>query len=193
MNKKITLAVLFFIFLLIAVPAIQSLFFAQQTTGKIIVDKNIDAPYLASSDKDLILVFFGYVGCVKVCSPILKQLSDFYDSAEFSPIQPLVSFSFVNLMPQLESNQPDLFAKSFNPKFKGIYLSQKELMGIDRQFSLFFSNSLRDKGEIDHSDHLYLLQRQKNGVLVLKNIYTTHTLNQKILIEDIRKIQKETE
>ena len=193
MNKKIILAVLFFIFLLMTVPILQSLFFAQQTTGKIIVNKNIDAPYLAPADKDLILVFFGYVGCVKVCSPILKQLSNFYDSAEFAPVQPFVSFSFVNLMPQLESNQPDLFAKSFNPEFKGIYLSQKELMGIDRQFSLFFSNSLRDEGEIDHSDHLYLVQRQKNGLLLLKNIYTMHPLNQKRLIHDIHEIQKETE
>ncbi len=96
-------------------------------------------------------------------------------------------------MPQLESNQPDLFAKSFNPEFKGIYLSQKELMGIDRQFSLFFSNSLRDEGEIDHSDHLYLLQRQKNGLLLMKNIYTTHPLNQKRLIHDILEIQKDIE
>ncbi len=86
MNKKIILAVLFFIFLLMTVPIIQSLFFAQQTTGKIIVNKNIDAPYLGTAKKDLILVFFGYVGCVKVCSPILKQLSNFYDSAEFAPV-----------------------------------------------------------------------------------------------------------
>jgi len=190
MNKKIILAALFFIFLVIVAPLMQSLFFSHQSSGKMVINQKIDAPYLHNTDKEFILLFFGYVGCVKVCTPILHNLGEFYNSVEFSPLKPFVSVTFVNLMPELEPNQPQLFAKSFNPMFEGVYLTQKELMGIDRQFSLFFSKSLRDSNELDHSDHLYLLQRQENGELILKNIYTTHPLNEAMIITDIVALQK---
>lgn len=193
MNKKILLAVTFFIFLFIAVPIVQSLFFAHETSGKIVVNQPIDAPYLRTTDKEFVLLFFGYVGCAKVCTPILYQMSNFYNSEEFTPLKSYVAFSFVNLMPELDPNQPELFAKSFNPKFEGVYLTQKELMGVDREFGLFFSKSLRDDTEMDHSDHLYLLQRQKNGVLLLRNIYTTHSLKKKMIIKDILQLQKDND
>ena len=190
MNKKVIFTALLFIFLLIVAPLLQSFFFSHQSTGKIVINQSIDAPYLHNADKEYLLLFFGYVGCVKVCTPILHRLDAFYDSTEFSPLKPFVVVTFVNLMPELEQNQPQLFATSFNPEFEGVYLTQKELMGIDRQFSLFFSKSLSDPNELDHSDHLYLLQRQKNGELILKNIYTTHPLNKMMIIEDILALQK---
>lgn len=171
----------------------QFFIFAQNTNGKITVNKRIEAPYLSENKKKYLLMFFGYVGCVKVCTPILHQLGDFYGSAQFAPLKPYVGFSFVNLMPELEPDQPDFFAKSFNSDFKGVYLDQKELMQIDRQFSLFFAKSISDPGEIDHSDHLYLMERQKGGELILKNIYSTHPVNGKMIIADIRKLQEEAE
>jgi protein SCO1/2 len=191
MNKKIILAVTLFVLLLIAVPFVQGLFFAQQTTGKIMINKPINAPYLKDTNKDLTLIFFGYVGCVRVCTPILHQLDDLYDSSAFAPLKPFVGVSFINLMPELGTNQPQAFAESFNPQFEGVYLTQKELMGIDREFSVFFSKSLSEKGEIDHSDHLYLIEREKSGTVVLKNIYTTHPINKALIVSDIQKLLNE--
>lgn len=192
MNKKIILAVSFFIILLIVLPFAQTLIFSQQTSGKMSIENAIEAPYLTSMEKDLTLVFFGYVGCVKVCTPILYQLDDLYDSHEFAPVKPFVGFAFVNLMPEVQPDQPKAFAKSFNPDFDGIYLTQKELMGIDRDFSLFFSKSLADSTEIDHSDHIYLIEKENNGIVILKNIYTTHPLNKDQIIADIKHYRSET-
>ena len=175
-----------FIFLVIGIPLILSLFFTSRTNGKIVINERIEAPYLNNNGKDLQLVFYGYVGCTKVCAPMLHDLSVFYDSAEFSPLKPFVGFSFVNLMPQIKPDQPDVFAKSFNPLFNGIYLTQKEIMTIDREFGLFFSRRLSEPDEIDHSDYLYLVQRQENGDLILLNIYMTHPLNSKSLVTDIQ-------
>ena len=191
MNKKLILAVIFFIILLIVLPFVQTLFFAQQSSGKITIDQPINAPYLATGKKDLSLVFFGYVGCAKVCTPILHQVDDLYDSPEFAPLKPFVGFYFVNLMPEVQPEQVPAFAKSFNGDFEGIYLTQKELMGIDREFSLFFSKSLSDSTEIDHSDHIYLIKKEKSGIVVLKNIYTTHPLNQEQMITDIKQYVRE--
>ncbi|MDP3587698.1 MAG: SCO family protein [Sulfuricurvum sp.] len=192
MNKKITLAVVFFIFLGILLPLLFSLLFSNQRSSTIVIDQRIQAPYLRHTSKDWILVYFGYVGCVKVCTPILQNLDNFYDSQSFESLKESVGFVFINLMPEVERSQPDAFAKSFNPKFEGFYLTQKELMSIDREFNVFFSKSLRDVTEINHSDYVYLVQRKQNGDLILKNIYATHPLNRELIITDIDRLQKET-
>ena len=193
MNKKIVLAVFLFILLIFILPLAQSLLFATQSSGKIEVNQKINAPYLKGSDTDLILVFFGYVGCVKVCTPILHQLDDFYDSKPFESHKSDVGFNFINLMPEVEPHQPDIFAKSFNPNFSGVYLSQQELMHIDRELGLFFSKNLTSPSEIDHSDNLYLVKREKNGTLTLRAIYTMHPFNRELLIEDIAELRGEKE
>lgn len=177
----------------IAVPVLLSVLFSSQTKGKIIVNKRIDAPYLDSMSKDLELVFFGYVGCTKVCTPILQKLDDFYDSPSFASLKPYVGVTFVNLMPELQPDQPQMFAQSFNPLFEGVYLTQRQLMEIDRDFSLFFSKSLSQAGEIDHSDYVYLVHREKNGDLKLLNIYMTHPLKTDMIIEDIQRYRKGSE
>lgn len=191
MNKKIVLGVFLFVLLMIIVPLLQIFLFSAHTMGKIEINQRINAPYLEDSDKELMLVFYGYVGCVKVCTPILQKLDNFYDSKEFVPYKRSVELNFVNLMPELESHQPDSFAKSFNPQFIGRYLSQKELMNIDRSLGVFFSKNLSQPDEIDHSDNLYLIQREKNGTLILKSIYTMHPLNHELLVHDISVLQEE--
>ncbi len=192
MNKKIVLAVSLFTVLLLAVPLVMTMFLSQQTSGgKIKIDRVIDAPYLNTPKKEITLLFFGYVGCTKVCTPILHQIAIFYASKQFEPLKPYVGVSFVNLMPELSPEQPQLFARSFNPDFEGVYINQKELMGVDRSFKLFFSKDLIEKSEINHSDHLYLMIREKSGIVVLKNIYTTHPINQSLIIEDIQKLLSE--
>ena len=184
-SKKLILGVLFFSLMVLVVPTVQSILFATQSTGKMVVNKTLIAPYLQDSDKEMMLVFFGYVGCTKVCMPILHQLDALYDSEEFAPFQKKVGFTFVNLKPESRPDEPELFARSFNSGFHGVYLSQKELMGIDRNLGVYFSKSISDTEEIDHSDHLYLVEKQKNGTLVLKSIYSMHPLNSKLLINDI--------
>lgn len=192
MNKKIILAVTLFVFLLVALPMLQMIFFSQQTSGgKMVIERPIDAPYLLPLKKDFTLLYFGYVGCTKICTPILEDMGALYNSSEFQSLKPYVAVTFVNLMPEVTSEQPEQFANSFSPDFKGVYLNQQELMSIDRTFNLFFSKSLSDKGEIDHSDSIYLISRGKEGKIVLKNIYATHPLNKKQIIADIEQYVKE--
>lgn len=171
-------------------PLIFSAFFSNQVQGKIEINRPIDAPYLQSGSQSLQLVFFGYVGCTKVCTPILHDMSGLYDSEVFASLKPYVDFTFVNLMPEVETHQPQIFAESFNPDFRGIYLTQRQLMNIDRDFSLFFSKSISESGEINHSDYLYLIHKDKNGTLKLINIYMTHPLKKEMLIEDIHRYRK---
>jgi len=101
-------------------------------------------------------------------------------------MKPYVGFTFVNLMPEVAQDQPAEFARFFNPDFEGVYLTQKELMNIDRDFSIFFSKSLNDAAELNHSDYVYLMERQKEGKMKLKAIYMTHPFNRKMVANDIR-------
>jgi len=172
--------------LLIGIPVLLPILYTQQYKGKIVVNRPVEAPYLRHSDKDFYLVFFGYVGCTKICTPMLQKLSAMYDSDEFSTLKPSVGFLFVNLMPEVQPDQPQEFARLFQPTFEGVYLDQKQLMNIDRDFAVFFSKSLKDAGELNHSDYVYLIQQHRNGVVELKTIYMTHPLNEGMMIEDIR-------
>lgn len=190
-NKKYIIAAIFFIVVGIALPFGLSLFFAKQTSTNMTINEPIQVPYLQSNGKDFELVFYGYVGCTTVCTPTLHNLNDLYNSPSFAQIQPHVGITFVNLMPEITPDQPDIFAKSFNPNFTGIYLNQKQVMSIDREFRLFFSKRLMSPDEMDHNDYLYLVQRMKDGTFILKNIYTTHPLEHEMVLNDIRNYLKE--
>ena len=189
MNKKVILSVLVFIFLLIVTPWVQSMFFMGQTQGKMVINRPIDAPFLPKTTKKFAVIFFGYVGCQKVCSPLLKKLNDLYCDPSFDRVRGSVDVYFVNLIPEMEPKGVEEFAKAFNPDFQGIYVPHKALMRIDRQFALFFSKGLNDPQEMNHSDHLYLVERGDDGSVILKNIYSTHPLNPKQIRRDIETLQ----
>lgn len=182
---SLTLITLFFI----TIPFLQSLFFSSNTKGTIEVNKVVDANFI-KSDKKVILLFFGYVGCQDVCTPLLQNLSNLYKSKNFKDIKNDIDVIFVNLTPEIEEFQPDLFAKFFNKEFKGIYLSRKEVLSIDRNFSLFFSQNLSEKTELNHTDYLYLITNT-NDTLTLEKLYFTHPLQEQKLKDDIISLKTE--
>lgn len=189
MPKKTVFFVLLILFA-VSAPVIFSVFLSSGNENKIEVNLPIDAPYLLGGKQELQLVFFGYVGCDRVCTPMLHQLDALYESEAFAPLKPYVGLTFVNLMPEVEPDQPQLFAQSFNPAFKGVYLTQRQLMNIDRDFSLFFSKSISNAGEINHSDYLYLVHKDKAGTLKLITIYLTHPMKRDIIVNDILEYRK---
>lgn len=181
---KITAVIALFLFI---IPIFQSLFFKHATSGKIVVDKEIKADFLPKSDKKIILLFFGYYGCADICTPFLENLNHIYESKEFLPYKKTVDFNFVNLTPKVKRHEPNDFANYFNKNFIGIYLSEKEIMRIDKNFGLYHAVSLRDANEIEHTDNLYMLQVEDKKV-VLKHFYLNKFFNKEMLIEDIKSI-----
>jgi protein SCO1/2 len=180
--KTLSIITLFVFFL--SVPFLQSLIFSTNSQGKIEVSKKIDASYI-NSDKKFVLLFFGYVGCTDVCTPLLSSLSSLYESKEFKDVREDVDIIFVNLTPEVQEHQPELFAKFFNPAFKGVYLSRRETLSIDRTFGVFFSRSMSDKTELNHTDFLYLIQNTPNSKK-LKSMYSVHPFNKAKIIEDLK-------
>lgn len=149
------------------------------------VETPVQADYLKKGTKEYKLVFYGYVGCIKICSPVLDNLAKFYASDAFSPYREHVDPVFVNLMPELSKEQPELFAKSFNRDFHGVYLDEKQLTSLDKELSVFFTRKTGDEFDIDHSDFVYLLRQTKKGDLRLINIYHTHPLQSEMILKDL--------
>ena len=183
-NSKYKLFAILLTFLFfLTVPFLQSILFSSNSQGAIEVNKSLEASFI-KSDKKFVLVFFGYVGCKDVCTPLLQELNSFYESKEFETLKEYVEIMFVNLTPEIEKFQPDLFAKFFNKDFKGIYLSKKETLNIERVFGVYFSKNLSDKTQLNHTDNIYLIENNRDNK-ILKTIYLTHPLKTKKLINDI--------
>jgi len=179
-----------FISLLIGIPLVM-LFIGQNNSHgtKIKVNKSVEVPWLEKSDKKVTLLFFGYVGCADVCAPILFDMQHTYRSSAWKGFTGEVEVVFINLTPQTEPSSVDSFAKSFDIDFKGVYLSRKELLKIERNFRLFFSTSIFDRENINHTDHIYLISNSKTD-RTLHAIYPTHPLNRELLTEDIKNIME---
>ncbi len=118
-----------------------------------------------------------------------QKFAWFIESKEFLPYKNEVDFYFVNLNSKVKKHEPNDFANYFNRNFIGIYLSKQEVMHVDRNFGLYHAVSLRDENEIEHTDNLYMLERDGEKV-ILKHFYLNKFLQKEMLIEDIKNINK---
>lgn len=167
-----------------------TLYGAPSITPKVLADTPISAPYLNVGTKEYLLVFYGYVGCAHVCTPVLENLAKFYQSKEFTLYEPKVDLVFVNLLPEVSQEQPDLFAKSFNGKFIGVHLSPKELQSLDKELSVYFAKQKGEAFELDHSDFVYLIKRNPDKSLSLVTIYMTHPFDGAFVVRDLQERNK---
>lgn len=155
------------------------------------IDQTINVPYLNVGKKEYLLVFYGYVGCTHVCMPIMEDLKRFYMSEEFKPYQSTTDFVFVNLLPKIDQALPDQFAKSYHHDFYGVHLNEAELGKLDKELQLFFTKDDGKTLDIDHSDHIYIIQRLQNGTFKLVNLYTTHPLTKELILNDLKHHQNQ--
>lgn len=192
MKKKIVLFIILIVMGSVALPLFLALMFSSQSDGWLAVNKPIEAAYLDDTSKNTLkLVYFGYVGCTKICTPILENVDSFYRSSKMDVYRDKIDVVFVNLTPDVSPEQAVQFAKSFNTSFHGIYLNKHDLMRLDRELAIFFSDSLTDETEINHSDFLYLVKRKPDGRYELLNIYPTHPLNEENIIKSLSQKDKD--
>lgn len=137
-----------------------------------IIKKNtpIENEFINSFTDESLILFFGYVGCTSVCTPRLAELSLVLNNIP-DDIKNKFQFIFINLKYSNFIKHADMFAKSFNDSFKGYTLSEEETKKLAREFGSYYSTSLLDKDEINHSNNLYFLKKN-DSKYILKAIYT---------------------
>lgn len=181
MIKKLAQYLLLFsiVFILLFVSSIFS-------KGLSVVNKNIpiENEFINNFTDEGLIVFFGYVGCNTVCTPRLSELSLVMNNIS-DKVKKKFQFIFINLKYSKYDDQADLFVKSFNDGFKGYTLSEEKTKKLAKEFGSYYSTSLLDKNEINHTNNLYFLKKNKKK-FILKAIYT----NPKIDKYDLERILK---
>jgi len=172
------------VIVLIGFPQIYS----SNSSGRIDKEIDVDFKYLKDETSDIVLLYFGYVGCDTICVPSMTEINEIYNKINNKNVK----VYFINLLDNLDQNLPQLFAEHFNENFKGIYLDKKELLKVTSQLNVVFSKSLVDKYELNHAGYLYILQKDDtNNGYKQKYIYTTRPFKQNIIVEDINKLLKQ--
>lgn len=155
--------------------------------GRIHIHKPIQMPSHTPALKKQALIFFGYVGCMDVCTPRLHEIAAIVNQYEQQTSRRDLDVLFINIDPESTTHEANTFAKAFHPNFIGVTLPKNELMKITSIFNTYFSAGLLDKNEINHTQHLYLLRKDSNQNYYLRNIYIKVPYDRKIILDDLIK------
>jgi len=170
--------------LLISFPQI----FSQQETGRITKVIDADVDFLKDETANIVLLYFGYVGCGTVCLPALSEINTIYSQTTQNKD---VSVYFVNLLTNIDAQSVKIFASQFNKDFQGIHLKEKDLKKITSKFNVVYTQSPIDDYEVNHAGFLYLLEKDVlNNKYKQKYIYTTRPYAVKNIIKDINILNK---
>lgn len=183
-NLKKILAGLVVLAMIIVIP-LWGFFFADNAYVEL--DQKIEATYFDQYDDKDLLVFFGYVGCIHICTPRLLELAEIYKVLQQKQLD--VGVLFINLSPINNTNAPELFAKSFHPQFKGVYFTQKQLVPITEEFKVYSAPALTADNQLEHSAFLYRLQKIENNYY-LTRIYTQVPFSENVIVNDIKPLAK---
>ena len=163
----------------IVVISFSPTFFPKNTISN--VKKSIKSDFFKDKKNENILLFFGYVGCVDICTPRLKEISDVYEEIK-DDID--VKFYFINLTDSISNEIADLFVKNFNKDFTGIQLQKKDLVTLKNDFDVFSVKSLVSDYDLDHTSFLFLVKRE-NDEYKIRKIFTASKFEKEILVKSI--------
>jgi protein SCO1/2 len=147
------------------------------------LDKEIKSTFFNDkNDKnENLMVFFGYVGCVDICTPRLKEISEIYNDLKDKMN---IDFYFINLTDSVSSDIADIYVKNFNENFKGIQLSKVDLEKLKSDFNVFSIKSLINENELEHTSFLFYLKKE-NNVYRIKKIFTASILDKTFVRNEI--------
>lgn len=188
--RKKTLAVLFLLLVFAAALGSGALvLFLSSDEGRIELDRTVFFPALKTDEVGL--VYFGYIGCRYICFPAMKEMQRLFETLEAEGVAKQSRFFFVSLDPATDSGVVQNYARSFHPGFTGLSPDADTLARMQSDFHFQQSRSPFDQSEISHTGFLYLLTK-KDKKNIIKYIYITKPYNGGQIVEDIKKVLKES-
>ncbi len=176
--------ILLVLFLSVTVMLIPTLF--TKGISRVELKQDLDLELILDKKHNIELVFFGYAGCNKICTPRLEALGEWY--AQLSDeTQKYFGLKFLDISMRKDTSLPESFAKAFHEEFEGVFLDKDVVRHYTKAFRVYFSPSLLDKNEIDHTSHLYLVKRDSKGKQ-LRFIYTAYPYDFKQIQSDIQEL-----
>lgn len=147
--------------------------------------RSVDFPFLKGQKSDLVLVYFGYVGCTRVCTPALNDLADIYREIQKRGFNHIPSVWFVSMIPEMDSASVQSWAEHFDRGFKSYAPTEKELSRMVHTLNLVYTKM---GVEAEHMPYAYLIRKKGNGY-ELVYIYTSTPYNRTLIFEDIGAFQ----
>ena len=186
MLKKLLPAfiILFVILISISIMILPTLF--TKGVSRVELNKELTLPLILNDTQDIELIFFGYAGCIDICTPRLETLSLFYKELPKS-LQKRVNVLFLDISQPLDHTLSQRFSESFHKEFKGIYLKEAILRDYTKAFGVYFSPSLSDSTEFDHTSNLYIVKRT-DSKKVLRFVYSAYPYDYEQIRTDIKEL-----
>ncbi len=175
------------LFIIVFAGVILSILFLntwKDNSHKINLNREIKTTIFNQYKEEQLLVFFGYVGCVDVCTPRLEELNEIYTQVDSNK----TAVVFINLSKVYDEDLPLLFVHHFNKNFYAPHLDKNILDEIKSEFNIYFAQSFRSSEDYDHTSFVYLLKREKDG-FKLKSIYIATPLQKKAIVADLKGIK----
>lgn len=145
----------------------------------------VDFPFLKGEKSELVLVYFGYVGCTRVCTPALNDLSEIYSEIAAKGFKHSPSVWFVSMIPEMDSVSVQSWAEHFDQRFKSYAPAQHELDEMVHTLNLVYTKM---GVEAEHMPYVYLM-RKSGEKYELLYIYTSSPYNRSLILKDIGALQ----
>jgi len=189
MKKKLYATLILISVVMVSVLIMITPTFFTKNISRIELKKELILPLILNDKKDIKLVFFGYSGCADICTPRLQSINKLYKTLN-QDTKKRVGVEFLDISVPYDNTLPLRFAQFFNTDFKGIYLNNKVLREYTKAFNVYFSQSLIDKTEYDHTTNLYLIKKTKNKK-ELRYIYNSYPYDFEQINLDIKELLHE--
>ncbi|MEA2072097.1 MAG: SCO family protein [Campylobacterota bacterium] len=186
MLKKIFAILLLMLIPIVSVAVMVLPTFFTKNISRTELKKEINLPLILNSEKNIELLFFGYSGCVDICTPRLENISLLYESLD-TQTKAQVGLKFLDISMSEDKMLPSRFAEYFHDDFTGIYLNKKIIRDYTKPFNVFFAPGLRDKTEFDHTAHLYIVKKSKS-LKEIRFIYSAFPYDVKQIQLDIQEL-----
>lgn len=145
----------------------------------------INFPFLKNEHAKQVLVYFGYVGCTRVCTPALNDLASIYREHKQQTLKNDTSIYFVNMTPQMDAASVQSWSEHFDRDFKSYAPTQAELRRMVQTLNLVYT----ELGvEAEHMPYAYLIQKKSDGYELLY-IYTSSPYNRTLMLKDLERTE----
>lgn len=168
MNKaKPFLLKTFILAIIIVVPILFLIFYSKEHT---FIEQNQTLPekYNNYFKDGFTLLYVGYTGCRTICVPRLTEISTIQRVLKDNGIKNL-NYLFLDLRDYGEETSKD-FLKAFEGKFNVLTLNKNNKIGFLKELNFYFTKSLYDEYEYEHTSYLYLLHKKRKSVKIVSTI-----------------------
>lgn len=121
-----------------------------------------DFDFLENSENEVVVVFFGYVGCSYICPTSLFKIGDVVDEVKVEYPDSKLGGLFVDVNAETQIKRANEYSLGFSSSFKGVNVDQQTIKNLRSEFGLNVIDTNREIDEIIHTDHFFVLKKEQD-------------------------------